>query len=181
MPAPVVITGGGTGGHVFAMQAIADALRARGVAPEDLRYVGSRRGQESALLAGDPVALTLLPGRGLRRSMGARDLARNAGATLALALAAARAWWLVARWRPSVVVSVGGYAALPTALAALAWRRPLVLVDLDAMPSAVHRLLGSRAAARCAAFEEGAGAVVTGAPVRAAVRAVSREDRDRRA
>ena len=69
MPGPIVITGGGTGGHIFPMEAVADNLRALGIDVSDLRFVGSLRGQESTLLATSDVALTLLPGRGLRLSL----------------------------------------------------------------------------------------------------------------
>ena len=66
MAGPIVITGGGTGGHIFPMVAVADQLRERGIDASDLRFVGSRRGQESTLLAAGDVELTLLPGRGFR-------------------------------------------------------------------------------------------------------------------
>jgi len=65
MSRPIVITGGGTGGHIFPMLAIAEQLQELGVKKSDIRYVGSRRGQEKDLLRGD-IRLTLLPGRGLR-------------------------------------------------------------------------------------------------------------------
>ena len=87
MAGPIVITGGGTGGHIFPMEAIADQLRARGVAAGDLRFVGSRRGQESSLLADSGVALTLLPGRGFRRALGLEALLENLGAAAALSAA----------------------------------------------------------------------------------------------
>jgi UDP-N-acetylglucosamine--N-acetylmuramyl-(pentapeptide) pyrophosphoryl-undecaprenol N-acetylglucosamine transferase len=174
MARPVVITGGGTGGHVFPMQAIAEALRARGLAPSDLRYVGSRRGQERTLLLGD-VALTLLPGRGLRRSLHPRDVLANVGAALGLVVALVSAQFLVRRWRPSVVVSVGGYASFAVAFAAACWRVPLVLVDFDAVPGATHRLLARRAIKRCTAFEAaGENVVVTGAPLREAIESLDR-------
>jgi len=164
---PVVITGGGTGGHIFPMQAIAEALHEAGVAHEDLRFVGSRRGQESTLLGGGPVALTLLPGRGIRRSFAPRAVRDNLGALVALAAAVGRATYVVGRWRPRVVVSVGGYAAAAVATAAVLWRRPLVLVDLDATPSATHKLLARFATTRCVALgTPGPRCVVTGAPVR---------------
>ncbi len=174
MPSPVVITGGGTGGHVFAMQAIADALVARGVDPGDLRFVGSVRGQDAALLGSGPISLTLLGGRGLRRSWTPGAVGANLVAAAGLAGAVARAWGLVRRWRPRAVVSVGGYASFPASLAAILLRRPLVLVELDAAPGSALRVFASRAAARCVAFDDGSGAVVTGAPVREAIASLDR-------
>jgi UDP-N-acetylglucosamine--N-acetylmuramyl-(pentapeptide) pyrophosphoryl-undecaprenol N-acetylglucosamine transferase len=175
MPGPIVITGGGTGGHVFPMLAIADALRARGVASGDLRFVGSRRGQESTLLASSDVALTLLPGRGLRRSFAPEALLDNVGAVTALLAALALAVVHVRRWRPSVVVSLGGYASFATSLAAVLWRRPLVLIELDAEPGAAQRLLARYARTRCTTFPSSdPKAVLTGTPLRGDIVDVSR-------
>ena len=180
MPRPIVITGGGTGGHLFPMRAVADALTARGVSPGDLRFVGSRRGQEAALLGDGAVSLTRLPGRGLRRSWRGPDVAANVGAVAGLGVALVRATALVARWRPAAVVSVGGYASFATSAAAVLCRRPLVLVDLDATPGAAHRLLARFAARRCVAYDDGTGATVTGAPVRASLLDVDRSSDARR-
>ncbi len=180
MRGPVVITGGGTGGHVFPMEAVADALRAKGVGAERLRFVGSRRGQEGTLLVGSGVALTLLPGRGLRRSARPRDAVANLAAAAALVAAALVALTLVRRWRPSVVVSVGGYASFAVSLAAVCWRVPLVLVELDATPGAAQRLFRRFAARRCCAFpSDDPRAVVTGAPLREAIERVDRSDEAR--
>jgi UDP-N-acetylglucosamine:LPS N-acetylglucosamine transferase len=157
------------------MRAVADALRERGVAPEDLRFVGSRRGQESTLLASSDIALTLLPGRGVRRSFAPEALLDNVGAVTALLGAVALAILHVRRWRPSVVVSLGGYASFATSLAAVLWRCPLVLIELDAEPGAAQRLLARFARARCTAFPSSdPKAVVTGTPLRADVVAVAR-------
>ncbi len=180
MGGPVVITGGGTGGHVFPMQAISDALRANGLLASDLRFVGSRRGQERALLSPGDVALTLLPGRGVRRSMRPYDLAVNVAALLGLVVAMKTAFFLVRRWRPSVVVSVGGYASLATGVAAVCWRIPLVLVEFDATPGAAHRLLAHFATKRCCAFpSEGENVVVTGAPLRKVIEDIERSNESR--
>jgi UDP-N-acetylglucosamine--N-acetylmuramyl-(pentapeptide) pyrophosphoryl-undecaprenol N-acetylglucosamine transferase len=179
MGRPVVITGGGTGGHVFPMQAIAESLRERGLDASEVRYVGSRRGQERTLLVGD-MSLTLLPGRGLRRSWRVSDLLANVGSLVGLIAAVILAQSLVARRRPSVVVSVGGYASFATSFAAVCWRVPLVLVDFDAVPGAAHRLLAPFAATRCTAFSApGDNVVVTGAPLRADIEAIDRSTRAR--
>jgi UDP-N-acetylglucosamine--N-acetylmuramyl-(pentapeptide) pyrophosphoryl-undecaprenol N-acetylglucosamine transferase len=163
------------------MEAVADQLRAIGVAPSDLRFVGSRRGQESSLLAGHDVALTLLPGRGFRRSLRAEALVQNLGAAGSLLAALGYSVANVRRWRPSVVVSLGGYASFATAFAAVLWRRPLVLVELDAEPGAAQRLFTRFARARCCAFPStDPKAVVTGTPLRESIVSVDRSPQARR-
>jgi UDP-N-acetylglucosamine--N-acetylmuramyl-(pentapeptide) pyrophosphoryl-undecaprenol N-acetylglucosamine transferase len=175
MAGPIVITGGGTGGHIFPMLAIADRLRADGVEAGDLRFVGSRRGQEAALLGDGDVALTLLPGRGFRRSLAPVALLSNLSAAWTLSVALARAIANVRRWRPSVVVSLGGYASFATTFAAVVWRRPLVLVELDAEPGAAQRLFTRYARARCCAFpSDEPNVVVTGTPLRESIVAIDR-------
>jgi len=180
MAGPIVITGGGTGGHIFPMEAVADQLRIIGVAPDQLRFVGSRRGQESTLLCDADVPLTLLPGRGLRRSLGLEAFVQNVGAAASLLAAVGLSVANVRRWRPSVVVSLGGYASFATTLAAVLWRRPLVLVELDAEPGAAQRLFTRFARARCCAFPTSdPRAVVTGTPLRQSVVSVDRSPRAR--
>jgi UDP-N-acetylglucosamine:LPS N-acetylglucosamine transferase len=178
---PIVITGGGTGGHIFPMQAISEALMATGVDAESLRFVGSRRGQEASLLGAGPVSLSRLPGRGIRRSLTPRALVANVGALFGLLGAVIIALGLVGRWRPSVVVSVGGYASFAASLAAYLWRRPLVLVELDATPGAAHRFFAHYALKRCTAFASNEPrTVVTGAPVRESLVRLDRSSASRR-
>ncbi len=175
MKGPIIITGGGTGGHVFPMQAIGEELLARSIPSQQLRYVGSRRGQEATLLAGGAIALTLLPGRGLQRSFAPRALLVNCGAATRLLWSLFVAIWKIGQWRPSTVISVGGYASFAVSFAAVMWRRPLVLVDFDATPGAVHRALARFATTRCTAFpSDDPRAVFTGAPLRHAITAIDR-------
>jgi UDP-N-acetylglucosamine:LPS N-acetylglucosamine transferase len=156
--------------------AVARALVALGHAPATIEMVGSRRGQEAELLAGEGFPLTLLPGRGIARRWDPRALAANAGAVAGLAWATVRATTGMARRRPRVVVSVGGYASFPAGAAAVVLRIPLILVNIDAVPGLVHRVLGRFAAASAVAFPGTPlpRAVVTGTPVREEVAAVDR-------
>ena len=176
MTGQVVIAGGGTGGHVFVADAVAQALLERGLTKSDLHFVGSQRGQERKLLADSGIALTLLPGRGIRRSLRPAACWANLGAVVGMARAFLGSLRLLRRLRPSAVVSVGGYAAAPVGIAALVLRRPVILVNVDAVPGLTHRVLGRRAAAACVAFPGTPleRATVTGAPVRPEFAAVDR-------
>jgi UDP-N-acetylglucosamine--N-acetylmuramyl-(pentapeptide) pyrophosphoryl-undecaprenol N-acetylglucosamine transferase len=171
-----VIAGGGTASGAFMVLAVAEALTARGHPPAEITFMGSRRGQESRLLAGSGFGLQLLSGRGIARRLDPRTSVQNAAALLGLLWGTLRAAAGLVRRRPSVVVTVGGYAALPAGLSAVALRVPLVNVTVDAVPGATSRLLGRFARANAVAF---AGtplprSVVTGAPLRAELHPVSR-------
>jgi undecaprenyldiphospho-muramoylpentapeptide beta-N-acetylglucosaminyltransferase len=171
-----LVAGGGTAGHLQPALAVADALVARGHRPSTIEFVGSRRGQDRRVLAGRPYPFTLLPGRGVQRSLTPRALARNAGALAGIVWATVRAVVVVASRRPSVVVSVGGYAAVPASVAAVLLRVPLVLVNVDAVPGAANRLLGRFARAAAVGWEGTPlpRGVVTGTPVRPAILGVDR-------
>jgi len=163
-----VIAGGGTGGHVVPSLQIARALVARGHPATSIELFGSRRGQEAGLWPTLEFPFTLLPGRGIRRSIRPDALRDNAGAVLGLLLATAASIVSFVARRPRVAVVVGGYASFPAGLAALLTRVPMVLVNTDAVPGAVNALLGRFAAANAVAFPgtELPRAVVTGTPVR---------------
>jgi len=171
-----LVAGGGTAGHLQPALAIAEALVEAGHDRGSIEFVGSERGQDARTLAGKGFPVTLLPGRGIVRSLAPRDLVRNVGSVAELVVAAVRAVQLVGRARPRVVVSVGGYASLAGSVGALVHRVPLVLVNVDAVPGAANRLLGRFAAASAVGWEGNPlpRAVVTGTPVRPQISAVDR-------
>lgn len=171
-----LIGGGGTGGHVFPALALADELVARGHPRERIRFVGARRGIEASAVPAGGYAVELLPGRGLQRGITVEHLAQNLVTLVATVVAVARAWSIVRRARPAVVVGVGGYASLPVLVAAWLHRVPMVVHESDAQPGLANRIavhLGARPAVTLPGTPL-AGAVVTGNPVRPAIVAVER-------
>ncbi|MHB8243901.1 MAG: UDP-N-acetylglucosamine--N-acetylmuramyl-(pentapeptide) pyrophosphoryl-undecaprenol N-acetylglucosamine transferase [Acidimicrobiales bacterium] len=173
-----VITGGGTGGHVSPALAVAEALVARGRDRAEIEFVGGRRGIEGRLVPEAGFVLHRLPGRGIQR----RFTAENVSASLGLLASMFMAVGMAVLHRPRVVVTVGGYAGFPYALAAVVLGVPLVVISVDAVPGAVNRLVGPHAAANAVAFPDTGlpRTTVTGAPVRRAVLDASRGEEARR-
>ncbi len=162
----VLVTGGGTAGHVLPALAIATALRERG---HDVHLVGSSRGLEARLVPEAGFEQTLLPGRGIARSLSPSALRANVGAVVGLLRAGLLALRLVGRFRPAAVVAVGGYASVACGLAAVVRRVPVVVHEQNAVPGAANRLLARFARATATSFPDTPlpRAEVVGNPVRA--------------
>ncbi|MFM8794840.1 MAG: UDP-N-acetylglucosamine--N-acetylmuramyl-(pentapeptide) pyrophosphoryl-undecaprenol N-acetylglucosamine transferase [Acidimicrobiales bacterium] len=171
-----VVTGGGTSGHVMPAVAILESLAESGVPLDRLAYVGSLRGVERTVVPPLGVRCEFLPISGLQRSLSLRAIALNVALPFRLARSTLRARALVRSWRPSVVVSVGGYASEPMARAAVSAGVPLVCVSYDRSPGLATRRQARRATVCAVAFEGSSlpNAVVTGAPVRPAVHRMDR-------
>jgi len=167
----VVVTGGGTGGHVYPALAVADELVARGHARSTVRFLGSARGLEATTVPAAGYAIDLLPGRGFRRSLHPDAVVQNLRTAWDTVVALTRAVTILRRLRPAVVFGVGGYAAAPGVLAARLLRIPVVVHEQNAAPGVVNRVavaLGARAAISLPATALGR-ATLTGNPVRAAI------------
>jgi undecaprenyldiphospho-muramoylpentapeptide beta-N-acetylglucosaminyltransferase len=178
-----VIAGGGTAGHALPAVAIGRALVEAGHPPSAIHFVGSRRGIEGRLVPEAGFSITLLPGRGVARQFTLSSIARNAGALAGLVAATVQAIVLVARRRPAVIISVGGYASVPCVVAAVLLRVPLLVAEQNAVPGAANRMAARFARAAATSFEgtDLPRAVVTGNPVRPEVATVTRDQAARAA
>lgn len=169
----VVVTGGGTGGHVYPALAVADELVRRGHPVDDVRFLGSARGMEAEMVPAAGYAIDLLPGRGLLRRVSGAAVLQNLRTARDTVVALARALSVLRRTRPAVVFGVGGYAAAPGVVAARVLGIPVVVHEQNAAPGVVNRLavaLGARAAVSIPGTRL-RGAVCTGNPVRASIAA----------
>ncbi|MBI3454418.1 MAG: undecaprenyldiphospho-muramoylpentapeptide beta-N-acetylglucosaminyltransferase [Candidatus Rokubacteria bacterium] len=168
-PLRIVIAGGGTGGHTSAGLAIAAALRARLGDDLALAWVGSHAGLEATRVPAAGIPYHAIATGKLRRSLALRNLS-DLGLRVPAGLL--QAWRLLGRLRPDVVVATGGFVAVPTALAAAARRRPLLVHEQVAVPGLANRLIARLADRVAVTFAASAAAfpawkvVVTGNPVR---------------
>ncbi len=132
----VLIAGGGTGGHVFPMLAVGDAVRAI-ASDAEVFYVGTARGIEARVMPERGEDLELLDVAPLRGG-GVRGFLKGALRAVQTLPAARR---LVARRKPDVVLSVGGYAGGPVALAARAMGVPLAILEPNGVLGRSNKLL----------------------------------------
>jgi UDP-N-acetylglucosamine--N-acetylmuramyl-(pentapeptide) pyrophosphoryl-undecaprenol N-acetylglucosamine transferase len=154
---------GGTGGHVFPAEAVAVQLRERGIEPV---LFTDRRGNSFSVEAPE------------RRIRGGAIAGRNAWGRLRsiaeLAAGCMQARWALHRVSPRAVVGFGGYASVPTVLAAGLAALPTIIHEQNAVLGRANRLLAKRAGRIATAFETVAGlpsgtehkVVRTGMPVR---------------
>ncbi len=176
--ARVLLTGGGTGGHIYPALAVAESLRELDPAGE-LLFVGAAGGMEERLVPRAGVAFAGVRAAGVV----GKGAARAARALLLLAAGTRQALGVLRRFRPDVVVGTGGYASVPVGLAAILSRVPLVLQEQNAVPGLANRVLARRAALVALGYEAArrrfppnTPVMVTGNPVRASVLGTSREE-----
>jgi UDP-N-acetylglucosamine--N-acetylmuramyl-(pentapeptide) pyrophosphoryl-undecaprenol N-acetylglucosamine transferase len=147
----LLVAGGGTGGHVFPGIALAEEVVTRHPA-NDAVFVGTTRGLEATVVpqAGFPIEhidVKGLKGKGLLATL--RNL-------LLLPLAFVQSLRILRKWRPDVVVGVGGYASGPVVLVAWLLRIPTAVQEQNAIPGVTNRILGRFAQAAFTAFPEAA-------------------------
>ncbi|MGB9919201.1 MAG: undecaprenyldiphospho-muramoylpentapeptide beta-N-acetylglucosaminyltransferase [Moorellales bacterium] len=173
----MVLTGGGTGGHIYPALALAAELRSRGV--QDLLYVGTAEGLEARLVPAAGIPLVTVKARKYSRQHPAQAL----GAAAGLAFGLGQAFRLLRCFRPQVVVGTGGYVCAPVVLAASLSGFPTVLHEQNAFPGLANRFLASFVSAVCTTFAEsetrfppGTRVCHTGLPIRPEVLTVTREE-----
>ncbi|MDH4225500.1 MAG: undecaprenyldiphospho-muramoylpentapeptide beta-N-acetylglucosaminyltransferase [Deltaproteobacteria bacterium] len=136
-PFKVLFAGGGTGGHLYPGLAIAEEFQRR-VAGVRVEWAGSSYGLEARVIPQKGFVLHLLPVRGL---YGVSWLKRLKVALL-LPAAFLQCVWVLLRFRPHLVVGVGGYASGPMLAAAVVLGRVTVLQEQNAYPGMTNRILG---------------------------------------
>jgi UDP-N-acetylglucosamine--N-acetylmuramyl-(pentapeptide) pyrophosphoryl-undecaprenol N-acetylglucosamine transferase len=168
MSLKVVLTGGGTGGHIYPALAVAEAARRLRLEAE-IRYVGGRTGMEAEIVPPTGLPFVGLTTKKLHRLLSPGTV----GVLLALWKGYREALAFLRSFRPDVVIGTGGYVAAAAALAAQRLRVPTVILAPDAIPGRTNRLLARRAARICVMFEETRTAfpsgttALTGLPIRA--------------
>ena len=171
----IVLTGGGTAGHVTPNIALLPSLREAGY---EIAYVGSEDGIEKELMLDCGVSYIGVPTGKLRRYF---DL-KNFTDPFRVIKGFSEARKFLKSYRPDVVFSKGGFVSVPVVRAAASLRIPCVIHESDMTPGLANKLCYSAAAKICCNFPEtmeklpGKKAVLTGTPIRAELFSGDREE-----
>ncbi len=144
----MIISGGGTGGHVFPAIAIARQLKKELPAAEIL-FVGAEGRLEMTKVPEAGFPIEGLPVRGFNR----KNLLKNVPVMVDLMKSMKKARAIILRFAPDVVVGVGGYASGPVGKAAGKAGIPVVLQEQNSYAGVTNRLLAKYATAVCVAYE----------------------------
>ncbi len=157
------MAGGGTGGHIIPALAVARQVRQRG---HRVLFVGTERGLEAKLVPAEGFELKTVKIGGLNRV----GLRQKLSTLIGLPLATVECRPLVRE--SAAIFSMGGYVAGPPVLAALAGRRPIVVMEPNAVPGFANRRIARFVSRALLSFEETAAffprgrTEITGLPVR---------------
>jgi UDP-N-acetylglucosamine--N-acetylmuramyl-(pentapeptide) pyrophosphoryl-undecaprenol N-acetylglucosamine transferase len=147
----MLVAGGGTGGHVFPGVALAEEVVTRHPA-NDVVFVGTERGLEARVVPAAGFPIELIDVKGLK-GKGIVGMLLN---LLLVPRAFVQSWRILRKWRPDIVVGVGGYASGPVVLMAWLMRIPTAVQEQNAIAGFTNRVLGRFVEAAFTAFPEAA-------------------------
>lgn len=135
----IVFTGGGTGGHIFPIIAVARELRKLHLGEDlNLFYCGPKDNFASTVLSQEGVKIKIIPGGKLRRYF---SFSNFIDIVFKIPWGIFRAFFSLFFLAPDVIFSKGGYGSLPTVIAASFLRIPIFLHESDVSPGLANRIL----------------------------------------
>lgn len=161
----ILLTGGGTAGHVTPNIALLPDLKAAGY---DIRYIGSYEGMEKKLIEAQGIHYDGIATGKFRRYLSAKNLSDP----FRVIKGFTQAKKLIRQYKPDVVFSKGGFVAVPVVLAAGRYHIPVIIHESDMTPGLANKICMRTATKICCNFPETVKllpadkAVLTGTPIR---------------
>ena len=173
----IMISGGGTGGHIYPALTIYKTLES--MVDANFLYVGTERGLESRIVPKEGIPFTTLPVQGLQRKL-SLDTLVTAGKTLSSLWKANQ---LISDFKPDIVIGTGGYVCGPLLLAAALRGIPTLIQEQNVVPGITNKILSRFVDVVAVGYEEAAPhfprakkVIYTGNPVRPSVVTANREE-----
>lgn len=174
----VIVTGGGTGGHIYPALAIAKGIKKE--FPDcHILYVGTKRGLESKIVPKEGLDFKCISVEGLPRKINLQSL--NSGLKLIIGLR--QSFKILKSFKPDAIISTGGYVAGPVAWMGSRLGIPLLIHEQNSLPGLTNKLLANSANKICITYEDSkkyfkdqSKIAITGLPIRPDILKVSKEE-----
>jgi UDP-N-acetylglucosamine--N-acetylmuramyl-(pentapeptide) pyrophosphoryl-undecaprenol N-acetylglucosamine transferase len=175
-PVRLMLTGGGTGGHLFPAIATAEALCAR-IPGSKVLFVGTKRRLDKTSLEQYGYATCSIHSKGLK----GKNIFSLLQGLLVLPVSCMEAMYHILRFKPDLVVGVGGYVTGPVVAAAKLFGKPTLIHEQNSVPGLANRKLGGLVSRVCLSLPGSEKwfpkekSVLTGNPVRNAILQLSEQ------
>jgi UDP-N-acetylglucosamine--N-acetylmuramyl-(pentapeptide) pyrophosphoryl-undecaprenol N-acetylglucosamine transferase len=144
----IVLTGGGTGGHLFPLIAVERKMKEK-LGPEgNFLYIGSGAQMEKDVMSKEGIPMKFVMSGKMRRYFSMQNVVDF----FKVPVGFVQALWILLRYMPDVVFSKGGFVAIPTVLAAWVYRIPVLIHESDAIPGVANRFLSNFASRIAVAY-----------------------------
>lgn len=177
----VIISGGGTGGHIFPAVSIAGKLKE--LNPEtEILFVGAEGKMEMDKVPAAGYRIVGLPIVGLQRKLSVRNIINDVQVPAKICRSIKMAGRIIDEFKPDVAVGVGGYASAPLLFAATRKGIPSLIQEQNGFAGLTNKLLGSRVGKVCVAYENmerffpAEKIVLTGNPIRSEMHPYSEDE-----
>lgn len=147
-PYRVIISGGGTGGHIFPALSIADAIK-RARPDTEILFVGAEGKMEMQRVPSAGYRIIGLPVAGLQRSLTVKNLSLPFKVLRSLS----KAGDILREFKPDIAVGVGGYASAPMLWKASSSGIPCLIQEQNSYAGLTNRILGKRVRMVCTAYD----------------------------
>lgn len=171
----IILSGGGTGGHIYPALAIASEIKRRNPAVE-LLYVGTQRGLESKIVPPSGIPFKTIDISGIDRS----SMLKAGKALIKFPFSFFQARDIIKNFKPDIIVGTGGYVSYPIVLAGTFMDVKTLIHEQNAIPGLANRNLARRVDCVLLTFEEARKYLeakcikLTGLPVRQEILAIDR-------
>lgn len=146
----VILSGGGTGGHIYPAVSVAEALKRKYGEDVEILFVGAEGKMEMERIPALGYDIVGLPVAGLQRKLSVK----NFSLPFKVLKSIRRAKKIIRDFKPDIVVGFGGYASAPILRAAQNLKVPTVIQEQNSYAGVTNKILGKRAHRICVAYDE---------------------------
>ena len=151
-PLRIIISGGGTGGHIFPAVSIANKLKE--LCPEsEILFVGAIGKMEMEKVPAAGYKIIGLPIVGLQRQLNFRNIVNDIQVPFKVLASLRKAKRIIREFKPDVAIGVGGYASAPLLKAATRLHIPALIQEQNGFAGMTNKMLGGKVQKICVAYE----------------------------